>query len=220
MQIFLCCINNDINPIHVITLQESWGTNAVDMKLFQLPDYTMLYDESRLSKHGGLITYVHDSYAVDRLDKDEYHQNSAVFESMILKIPQKKMFIKKYIIGNVYRCPSDSIDELSLFNQEFALLLSKLQANPYKSYICGDFNINLLKIKDSKHCNVFFENVTSIGIFPQITMPTRLSDNSNTLIDNIFTNNICKPHESGILLLQYQIIYCSFAYLKELRGLQ
>ena len=31
-------------------------------------------------------------------------------------------------------------------------------------------------------------------------MPTRLSDNSNTLIDNIFTNNICKPHESGILV--------------------
>ena len=32
-------------------------------------------------------------------------------------------------------------------------------------------------------------------------MPTRLSDNSNTLIDNIFTNNTCKPHESGILVI-------------------
>ena len=31
-------------------------------------------------------------------------------------------------------------------------------------------------------------------------MPTRLSDNSNTLIDNIFTNTLCKPHESGILV--------------------
>ena len=82
LQIFLRCINNDLNPIHVITLQESWGSNAVDMKLFHIPDYTMLYDDSRLSKHGGLITYVHDSFAVDRLDKDDYHQNSAVFESM------------------------------------------------------------------------------------------------------------------------------------------
>ena len=87
-----------------------------------------------------------------------------------------------------------------LFNQEFALLLNKLQANPHKSYICGDFNINLLKINDSEHYNAFFENVTSTGFFPQITMPTRLSDNSNTLIDNIFTNNICKPQESGILV--------------------
>ena len=160
----------------------------------------MLYDDSRLSKHGGLITYVHDSFAVDRLDIEEYYQKSTVFESMILKIHKKTNVYKKYIIGNIYRRPSDSIDELSLFIQEFALFLSKLQTNPHKAYICGDFNINLLKINDSEHYNTFFENVTSTGFFPQITMPTRLSDNSNTLIDNIFTNNICKPHESGILV--------------------
>ena len=76
MQIFLRCINNDINPIHVITPQESLGSNAVDMKLFHIPYYTMLYNDSCLSKHGGLIKYVHDSFAVDSLDKDHYHQNS------------------------------------------------------------------------------------------------------------------------------------------------
>ena len=32
-----------------------------------------------------------------------------------------------------------------------------------------------------------------------ITRPTRLSDDSNTLIDNIFTNNLGKTHISGIL---------------------
>ena len=32
-----------------------------------------------------------------------------------------------------------------------------------------------------------------------ITRPTRLSDDSNTLIDNVFTNNLCKTHTSGIL---------------------
>ena len=138
LQIFLRCINNDLNPIHVITLHKSWGTANVEMKLFNLPDYAMLYDDSRLSKHGGLITYVHDSFAVDRLDIEEYYQKSTVFESMILKIHKKSSFHKKYIIGNIYRRPSDSIDELSLFIQEFALLLSELQTNPHKAYICGD----------------------------------------------------------------------------------
>ena len=46
------------------------GDVYVDMKLFHLPD-------------GGLITYVHDSFAVDRLDIDEYHQKSADLENMI-----------------------------------------------------------------------------------------------------------------------------------------
>ena len=49
LQIFQRCINNDTNLIHVITLQKSWGSNAVDIKLFHLPDYTVLYDDSRLS---------------------------------------------------------------------------------------------------------------------------------------------------------------------------
>ena len=82
LQIFLRCINNDLNL-------SSWGTANVDIKLFNLPDYAMLYDDSRLSKHGGLITYVHDSFAVDRLDIEEYYQKSTVFESMILKIHKK-----------------------------------------------------------------------------------------------------------------------------------
>ena len=93
LQIFLRCINNDLNSIHVITLQESWGTANLDIKLFNLPDYAMLYDDSRLSKHGGLITYVHDSFAVDRLDIEEYYQKSTVFKSMILKIHKKLTFI-------------------------------------------------------------------------------------------------------------------------------
>ena len=50
------------------------------------------------------------------------------------------------------------------------------------------------------HYNRFFENITTLGFFPQITRPTRLSGESNTLIDNIFTNDFCKPHLSGILV--------------------
>ena len=59
----------------------------------------------------------------------------------------------------------------------------------------------------------FFENVTSTVVFFQITMPTRLSDNSNTLIDNIFTNNVCTPHESGILvttIFDHLMQFCIF----------
>ena len=32
------------------------------------------------------------------------------------------------------------------------------------------------------------ENVLSIGMLPQLTLPTRLAEHSASLIDNIFTN--------------------------------
>ena len=58
----------------------------------------MLYDDSRLSKHGGLITFVHDSFAVDRLNIDEYYQKYTVFENRILKIHKKIAFIKNTLL--------------------------------------------------------------------------------------------------------------------------
>ena len=39
-----------------------------------------------------------------------------------------------------------------------------------------------------------------MAFFKKITLPTRLSDNSSTLIDNMFTNNIEEADISGILL--------------------
>ena len=50
------------------------------------------------------------------------------------------------------------------------------------------------------HCNRFFANITTLGFFPHITRPTRLSGESNTLIDNIITNDFCKPNLPGILV--------------------
>ena len=41
--------------------------------------------------------------------------------------------------------------------------------------------------------------MTSTGFIPKITLPTRISETSATLIDNIFTNNIDRAHVSGIL---------------------
>ena len=193
-------IDNNSKPISVITLQETWADNETEMNLFILPNYTMVYDDSRLSKHGGLITYIHNTFSFERLSDDVYNQNSTVYESMFLKIYNKSSKFIKYIIGNIYRRPSSTVDELGQFIDEFTIVTQNLQEQHIKSYLCGDYNINLLKIESSLHCNRFFENITTLRFFPQITRPTRLSGESNTLIDNIFTNDFCKPHLPGILV--------------------
>ena len=200
IKLFLEGINNNSMPVSVITLQETWADNETEMNFFNLPNYTMVYDDSRLSKHGGLVTYIHNTFTFERLSDDIYNQNSTVYESMFLKIHNKSSKFIKYIIGNIYRRPSSTIDELGQFIDEFTTVTQNLQEQHIKSYLCGDYNINLLKIDSSLHCNRFFENITTLGFFPQITRPTRLSGESNTLIDNIFTNDFCKPHLSGILV--------------------
>ena len=73
----------------------------------------------------------------------------------------------------------------------------------HSSYICGDFNINLLKINVKAHYNTFFENTLSSGCFPKITLPTRISETCSTFIDIILTN-VTEPNsdKAGILTSQ------------------
>ena len=75
---------------------------------------------------------------------------------------------------------------------------------------CGDYNIDLLKVKINKHYCDYFDEIISHGFFPKITLPSRISDNSSTLTDNIFTNNIEEADISGILLnhiSDYQMMF-------------
>ena len=75
------------------------------------------------------------------------------------------------------------------FNNEFMTdLLNKIQKENKKSIITGDFNMNLIKYTKSTGINQFLEHFFSYGYLPQITLPTRVSTKSATLIDNIFIN--------------------------------
>ena len=72
---------------------------------------------------------------------------------------------------------------------EFNSTLLKHQTNSQKVYMCGDYNVDLLKLNSTPFKENHFDNISSAGYIPKITLPTRLSENS-TLIDNIFTTNL------------------------------
>ena len=50
-------------PISVICIQESWAHEFIEMSQFSFPNYTMLFENRRLSTHGRLIMYIHDDFA-------------------------------------------------------------------------------------------------------------------------------------------------------------
>ena len=68
-------------------------------------------------------------------------------------------------------------------------------------YLCGDFNFDLLKFNTDSLSQKFFNLLCSYGLMPTILQPTRVTDHSATVIDNIFTNNISDSIISGNILL-------------------
>ena len=90
-------------------------------------------------------------------------------------------------------------------------ILQTFEEFNYWAYICVDSNIDLLQIENSCKDNLFYQNLSMSGIFPQITLPTRLSETTCTLIDNVITNNIDNIHLSGVLtrkISDHQMNFC------------
>ena len=110
--------------------------------------------------------------------------------------------LKKFIVSNIYRPPERYVVELDLFISEFSHFMDSLRGLNRSSFICGDFNINLLDINSKEHVNEYFESICSRGFFPKITLPTRIQPPSFSLIDNILTNDIDKTNNStsGLLI--------------------
>ena len=64
----------------------------------------------------------------------------------------------------------------------------------------GDFNINLLDNNYNKHVQYFIDSIYSLGFRPLIDKPTRVTNDNNSLINNIFTNNNYSHIYNGILI--------------------
>ena len=64
----------------------------------------------------------------------------------------------------------------------------------------GDFTIDLLQFSNHRTTDNFVNNVSSHSFIPVITRPTRLTFNSTTIIDHIYTNDVTSKAKSGIVI--------------------
>ena len=115
------------------------------------------------------------------------YENSEIWEGQLIEVTEIAKN-KSVIIGNIYRPPPNTNAICQTFINEFIPILEHLQRVNCEVTIAGDFNIDLLKSNDNAVLGDYFNSILSQSFFPKITLPTRLSDRSCTLIDNF----LCK----------------------------
>ena len=136
---------------------------------------------------GGVALLIRDWLTVAKRD-DICVYNSDI-ESVFVEIDKDQIrSSKNIVIGTIYRPPGQDIDN---FNLEINKKLDKLHKENKTIYIMGDFNINLMNSDTHTPTGCSLDLMYSNMLFPLITRPTRVTANSATLIDNIFTNNTC-----------------------------
>ena len=84
-------------------------------------------------------------------------------------------FKRNIIIGNIYRPPYNTRYYTDTFLEEFKSTLSEFHFNRQNTYFCGDYNIDLLKVKRFQFNEEYFDSILTAGYIPTITLPTRLS---------------------------------------------
>ena len=87
---------------------------------------------------------------------------------------------------------------MKFFIDNLTSYLNKLKHK--KVFICGDYNIDLVKADTDYDTAKFLELMFSYGHYPLIRLPTRIQENSCTVIDNIFTNITEFDLKSNVLI--------------------
>ena len=180
----------------VIGLAET-NTDTVNSCLYQLKDYSSCYQDrffnSNTNQHKGKGTgvclYVHNSLNFTKICHLSLCKES--IESLFICITNLP---EPIIVGVIYRPPNSSLSE---FNVEYEKIISDLHSK--KSYILGDYNINLLNITSSLEQQ--YEEATFAGGFtPVISVPThQMPHCTRSCIDNIHTNDIDPSIVSGVI---------------------
>ena len=167
--------NVDIK-IHVIALCETF-INEFNIDYCQVFDYKLIHINKTLGKGGG-VAFLIKKYIVfnqvtlcDSIDK--------TCENIHCEILYKN---RKVLISEIYKPPSAcQVDFESLYDQIL------IKAKKYDTHvICGDFNIDLLKVNINKISSDFLEKNMNAGFLPTILKPTRVTKSTCTLIDNIY----------------------------------
>ena len=175
---------NSVKPkIHVICLNETWLGPLDNIKDFEIEGYhTPLFQNRIGNKHGGgVATYIHKDIPKFKQIKnlsfvDEYNHCLAT-EIEINK--------KSTTLLNIYRSPHHSNE---LFLEKFDKIIENCRKNI--CYILGDSNYNLLNVDRHGKTEDYFNLLSTASFKPLITKPTRITDNKETLINHIWSNDL------------------------------
>ena len=128
-----------------------------------------------------------------RMDFSNFFYLSRQLESTFVEIIQAQR--SNIIVGCIYKHPGLST---SIFNTKFlAPLLDKINREKKDVVLLGDFNINLLHHDSNTVVSSFVDILDSNFILPTINIPTRITNNTKTLIDNILVSASLKGYRGN-----------------------
>ena len=168
----------------------------------------VLHSQYSNTAAGGVVLYVKDN--LDYLIRDDLSIREDEFETLWIDIKNSKS--QNILCGCAYRYPNTDVKK---FNDYVNQTMQKISKENKLVFLMGDFNVNLLNYESHGEKNEFINTMVSHYLLPHILHPTRVTDHSATVIDNIFSNNTQHETTSGNLITQISDHFPQFLILNQ-----
>ncbi|XP_065642572.1 uncharacterized protein LOC136074196 [Hydra vulgaris] len=187
---FKSMLKNINSEFTVICLIETWCRN--EKNNFQIPGYKAIHQTRGGGIGGGVCIFVHDSIHFQKIEI--LSTQNTDFEFLTIELLNHNNQ-KNILITALYRPPCGNKKS---FLKHLKCYLKKIKHK--QIYITGDYNLNLLNVKTDSDVKRFSNTLFQYNIIPLINKPTRVTLQTESLIDNIFTNNFTTCNiQSGII---------------------
>ena len=185
------------NKFDILCFSECWLTPH-STKFYEIDNYKSFHSlrnsESFLS-HGGVSAYISKDISASIIDNCT--MNKPFIESLFIKLSKNN---EKFILGVIYRPPKS---DCNLFIDKLNEIVSSLNINNTTNCtICGDFNLNMLEYLNCNNTLKLMNLMNTASLIPMISKPSRITDTSATLIDNIFCSQPSN-FNSGLLTCDF-----------------
>lgn len=190
----LCQLLNDLNyPFSIIGLSETRIKHDWE-PIFNtsLNDYKFL-SQPTLSNAGGVGFFIKEN--IPFVKRSDLCLSEVEYESLWVEIEMPHQH--NIICGLLYRHPNSKLDKLTEFLYK---TIDKINKEKKYCILMGDFNIDLLKYDSHTDTEDFINTLGSFSFQPHILKPTRITNHSATLIDNIYFNSLEHQAVSGSIL--------------------
>lgn len=184
-----------VNGLDICALTETWCEDDNTQHL-QIANYDFITNNRKTGRGGGVGFYLHKNYRYKIIEN--HSVNNQFVETLTIEIEKEST---KFVIACVYRPPNtdenEFIDVMTRILSDFVTGLK----HGLPLIFAGDFNLDLLKCKQHKLTHDFLSMLFSNYMTPLITLPTRITEHSQTLIDNFFVKNDDRyVYKSGVVI--------------------
>ena len=175
------CLNNFDFEFDVISMTESWLQDS-NKELANMNGY-LSFHSLRTNRGGtGISVYVRDNYNARQINNTNISNDH--IECLGLTLEKRDKVIQ---ILTFYRPPKGNLD---FFIGKFSELVLTVRASAnVELFVCGDFNIDLLNLDNSIGAQHYITTCNSLSLLNMITKPTRITEDSATLLDHILVSD-------------------------------